>query len=153
MGLLRAFEGLFFTVDADDNVDSEERDARGQPRVTVLAIDDDPVLLDSVAQLLRDMGFNVLTSKSGAKGLDMLNYAAQDVRVVILDYGMPQLNGEKTLEYVRRLNPTAKVIGLTGYKEEDLPASYRDGVDRLLTKPFRSPDLVLVLRELAAARA
>lgn len=152
MGLLKALESWFFDSNSPDNGDGNDLSAAKRVPTTVLAIDDDPVFLGSMKQLLREAGFNVLTSSTAAKGLDVLNYAAHDVKLVVLDYGMPRLDGEKTLAYVRRLNPHVKIVGLTGYKQEDLPESYVKGVDRLIQKPFRSVDFVLALRELAGVR-
>ena len=70
----------------------------GRPRPTILAIDDDQQFLDAMKTLLTDAGFNVLTSSSGPKGLDTLNYAARDIKVVLLDYHMPKFNGAETLD-------------------------------------------------------
>lgn len=153
MGLLKALENWFFASSTSDNGDGDDVSTTERVPTTVLAIDDDPVFLGSITQLLREAGFNVLASQSAAKGLDVLNYAAHDVKLVVLDYSMPRLDGQKTLEYVRKLNPHVKVVGLTGYEQEDLPENYVKGVDRLIQKPFRSIDFILAIRELAGLEA
>jgi CheY-like chemotaxis protein len=113
-----------------------------EPKCTILAIDDDPAVLLTVKTLLVKRGFNVLSSTSSPKGLDLLRYAARDIRIVVLDYSMPKLNGDETLKFVRHLNPNAKVIGLTAMKIEELPKAYLEGVDKLLTKPVIAADLI-----------
>jgi CheY-like chemotaxis protein len=123
------------------------------PKVTVLAIDDDPAMLDVLRPLLKGEGYNVLTAQSGTKGLDMLRFAKRDIRVVVLDYNMPRLNGGETLQYLRKLAPGVKVVGLTGIKPELLPESYRETVDRLVLKPYRSSELLTSIRELLGIRA
>lgn len=116
---------------------------------TILVIDDDQSVLDVVRPMLREAGFNVLTAQSGSKGLDMLRYTQKDVRVVVLDYHMPRLPGSDTLQYLHKIAPHAKVMGLSGVSPELLPEDYRCGVDRLLAKPFRNVELVRAINDLA----
>jgi CheY-like chemotaxis protein len=148
---LRAFGALFFNHSpAGGTVAKDEVDgASGEERYkcTVLAIDDDPTQFEIIRPLLRAEGFKVLTSPSGPKGLDMLRYA-RDVRVVLLDYNMPQLNGSETLAYIRKISPRVKVIAVTGVESNLLPESYRDGVERFLQKPFRTAELVIAINDL-----
>lgn len=146
MGLMRVIEGLFF-AGGDEEQDANSSEL--QEKFTVLAIDDDPTFLENMRELLKPAGITVLTSCSGAKGLDVLHYTPQEIRVVLLDYNMPRLNGKETLHYVRKLNPKAKVLAITGMGTEDLPDDFRQGVDRLLQKPFHSADLIMSLRLLA----
>ncbi len=154
MGLLRAFGALFLNIKTDSaNGRSGNRNGNGsepheRDRGTVLVIDDDPDMLTVLRPLLRAEGFNVLTAVSGAKGLDMLRYCQRDVRVVVLDYNMPRLNGAETLMYLRKLNPHVKVLALTGVETNLLPESFRTGVDRVLAKPYTNSQLINTLNGL-----
>jgi CheY-like chemotaxis protein len=121
-----------------------------EPKSTILVIDDDPVLLQTVKSLLGKRGFNVVTSSSGQKGLDMLRNAAGDIRVVVLDYRMPELNGGETLKFIKQLSPNAKVIGLTAVDLDSVPEAYLDGVDKLLTKPVIATQLIGAIDEFLA---
>src|SRR2546428_8324370 len=102
MGILRAFGALFLNSKGGAvrarNGKGVEPPAEPQVRGTVLAIDDDPSMLEVLRPLLSAEGFNVLTAKSGAKGLDMLRYCQRDVRLVVLDYHMPHFDGAATLD-------------------------------------------------------
>jgi CheY-like chemotaxis protein len=84
--------------------------------------------------------------------LETLRYAAGDIRVVVLDYSMPQLNGGETLNFVRQLSPNAKVIGLTAMNLDSVPKTYLDGVDKLLTKPVIATKLMGAVYELLGDR-
>lgn len=106
-----------------------------EPKSTILVIDDDPIVLQLVKGLLVKRGFNVLSTSSSPKGLDLLRYAARDIRIVVLDYSMPKLDGGETLNHIKQLSPNAKVIGLTANKFDSLPRGYIDGIDKLLSKP------------------
>jgi CheY-like chemotaxis protein len=120
---------------------------------TVLVIDDDPTFLHIATSLLRKHGFDVLMSTTGAKGLNMLCYGPGDIEVVLLDYSMPQLNGAETLGYVRKLNPNVKVIALTAVDPNQLPKSFRDGVDILLQKPFDARKVIDAIHSLLEPEA
>jgi len=122
----------------------------GEPKSTILVIDDDLVLLQTVKSLLGKRGFNVVTSSSGQKGLDMLRDAARDFCVVVLDYRMPGLNGDETLKVIKQLSPNAKVIGLTAVDLDSVPEAYLDGVDKLLTKPVVATQLIGAIDEFLA---
>ncbi len=119
-----------------------------ETKPTVLVIDDDPAVLLTVKSLLGKRGFNVLTSSSAPKGLDLLRYAARDIRIVVLDYSMPKLNGDETLNFIRQLSPDVRVIGITAMKLDSLPKEYLDGVDKLLTKPVIATQLIGAVDEL-----
>ena len=122
----------------------------GEPKSTILVIDDDLVLLQTAKSLLGKRGFNVVTSSSGQKGLDMLRDAARDFCVVVLDYRMPGLNGDETLKVIKQLSPNAKVIGLTAVDLDSVPEAYLDGVDKLLTKPVVATQLIGAIDEFLA---
>ena len=122
----------------------------GEPKSTILVIDDDPVLLQTVKSVLGKRGFSVVTSSSGPKGLDILRDATRDIRLVVLDYRMPELNGDEMLKRVRQLGPNAKVIGLTAIDLDSVPEAYLDEVDKLLTKPVIATELIHAVDELLA---
>jgi len=109
---------------------------------TVLVIDDDQAFLHVLRPILAEEGYNVLTSSSGTKGLNMLRYAPKDVKLVLLDYSMPTFDGAETLRFVRQLGPHAKVIAVTGMDLNLLPESFREGVEAFLHKPFQMKELL-----------
>lgn len=147
--LFRAFEALLFSNSAAARADDDGEKgppARETPQNTVLVIDDDRAFLDVMRASLRDAGFNVLTSPSGPKGLDMLRYAQRDIHAVVLDYNLPGFNGAETLGFVRKLSPTVKVIAISGFDATRLPPGFQEGVDAFLAKPFAGSELVSLLR-------
>ena len=150
MGIFTAAIALFSSGGVGQRERLPERpfDDEAEPKSTILVIDDDPVVLQIVRSLLDKRGFNVLTTSSAPKGLDMLRYAGVDIRIVVLDYSMPRLNGHETLAFVRQLSPNAKVIGLTAMNLDSVPKAYLDGVDKLLRKPVNATLLIGAVCEL-----
>ena len=116
-----------------------------ESKPTVLIIDDDSSFLDAMRTVLGGAGYDVLTSSTGPKGLDMLRYAARDIDAVLLDFNMPRFNGTETLQFLRKLSPQVKVIAVSGVKQTELPAEFREGVERFVPKPFSNGDLLKAL--------
>jgi hypothetical protein len=150
MGIFTAAVALF----SNGGVGQEERKPRRrrddddiEPKGTVLVIDDDPTFLEAIRLLLREAGYNVLTSSTGPKGLDMVRYAPKDVRLVLLDYNMPRFNGAETLEFLRKLNPALKVVAISGFRVAELPESFHRGVEKFISKPFNNEELLKTVKE------
>jgi two-component system cell cycle sensor histidine kinase/response regulator CckA len=120
------------------------------PKATILVIDDDPNFLDTMRVLLRGAGYTVLASSTGPKGLDMIRYAPHGVRMVLLDFNMPGFSGAETLAYLRKLNPSIKVIAVSGFKVNELPPDFRNGVDGFVAKPFSNGELLEAIKTVLA---
>jgi CheY-like chemotaxis protein len=120
------------------------------PRLRLLLVDDDPLLLKSLRDALEADGHVVATADGGAAGIEAFR-AAQDhgepFASVITDLGMPNVDGRKVASAVKDASPTTPIIMLTGWgrrlmSEEETPPH----VDHLLSKPPK-------LRELREALA
>jgi PAS domain S-box-containing protein len=109
------------------------------PRLRILVVDDDPLLLKSLRDILEGDGHEVTTANGGQEGIDGFHAALQRgaaFAVVISDLGMPYIDGRKVASAIKNLSPSTPVILLTGWgqrliAEGDVPAY----VDRVLSKP------------------
>lgn len=119
---------------------------------TILVVDDDASFLHLVSSILRKHGYNVLNASSGVKGLTMFTYAPADIRLVLLDYTMPSLNGDETLRHLRKLNPSIKVVAVTSSAPDKVAASFRDGVDKFLQKPLDAKELIATIDFLVGSK-
>jgi DNA-binding NtrC family response regulator len=81
-------------------------------RATVLLIDDDAGVLDSLRLLLEAYGYGVVTAADGRKGLAAFQKHAP--AVVVTDILMPEQDGIGTIREMRRLRPGAKIIAMSG---------------------------------------
>ncbi len=82
----------------------------------------------------------------------MFTYAPSDIRLVLLDYTMPQLNGDETLQYLRKLNPSIKVVAVTSSDSNQVSARFRDGVDKFLQKPLDAKELIATIDSLVGSK-
>ena len=78
----------------------------------ILCIDDDQSVLECESEFLTTFGYTVLTAPSGDEGLKLASKNCVDV--VIVDYCMPQMNGQEVAIEMRRLRPQVTIIMLSG---------------------------------------
>jgi signal transduction histidine kinase len=109
---------------------------------TILVIDDQEEILISTRYLLEREGHKVLTASSALEGVAL--FRTHSIQLVIVDYLMPQINGEQCIEEIRKLDEDVQILLQTGYSGEHPPRDmlralaiqgYHDkseGPDRLL---------------------
>lgn len=102
---------------------------------TVLVVDDDFLVRMLAVETLRDCGYEVREAEDGDVALDMLR-DDEDVDLLITDVKMPRMNGYELAECALSLRPGMKILLMTGYAQESVPAKITQaGVD-VLYKPF-----------------
>ncbi len=109
---------------------------------TILIVDDEPSILQSLSGLLSDEGFEVLTASNGYEGLKKIEAEAPDI--VLLDIWMPGIDGIETLKEIKKGNPSLQVIIITGHGNvETAVRATKLGAFDLIEKPL-SIDKVIV---------
>src|SRR5664280_1105655 len=97
---------------------SEENTATpSSERIRVLAIDDNDGCLSLYKDLLEPHGFEVVGIANPLKALERFKTESATFSLVLVDYFMPDLDGEETLELLKRLKPSIKVIIASGVEE------------------------------------
>ena len=114
-------------------------------RSLVLCIDDHRQGLHARRLILQGAGYDVITASSGRIGLRLLG--RYPVRLVILDYSMPQMNGEAVAREIRRSHPHVPILMLSG--QLDIPKRVASAVDAFVAKG--DPPAVLLGRLTALA--
>lgn len=115
---------------------------------TVLVVDDEEPVREVAADLLRQLGFEVLAAASGAEGLELFRQHCDELRLVLLDLVMPEMDGAEVLREIRRQDPDARVLLTSGYHErEKIEEMLGSGAAGFLQKPFRAEMLVLRVRD------
>ena len=118
--------------------------------VRVLYVDDEPSLCRAFARMFgNEQGFEVATSTSPLEAANLLEHQPFDV--VISDLRMPGMDGIELLSAVRERRPEARRLLVSGFAdlETALHAINKVGVDRLLTKPCDTSELIAAVRTAA----
>ena len=109
---------------------------------TILIVDDEPSILQSLSGLLEDEGFEVITASSGYEALKLIEAESPDL--VLLDIWMPGIDGIETLQEIKKDNPFIQVIIITGHGTiETAVKATKMGAFDLIEKPL-SIDKVIV---------
>ena len=113
---------------------------------TILAVDDEEMILKAIQRTLRKENYTVFTALGGKEGLKLLE--ARDVDVVISDQNMPDMNGIEFLQKVKANHPNTLTIMLTGQKQVDvaMEAINEAGVYKFILKPWDDEDFKLTIR-------
>jgi CheY-like chemotaxis protein len=114
------------------------------PSGLVLCIDDNQDVLECERAFLESFGYTVLTAPNGGKGLELAS--THSVDVIILDYFMPEMNGQEVAIEMRRLRPQAPIIMLSG--EVDIPKQALKWVDAFITKDCLASQLLPTIAQL-----
>jgi PAS domain S-box-containing protein len=114
--------------------------------LTILAVDDDALVLLNTAALLEDLGHTVLTASSGAQALTMFEQHG-DIELIITDQAMPRMTGVQLAVQIKAVSPDLPIILATGYAE--LPPDADPSLARI-GKPYGQDDLERAIQ--AAAR-
>ena len=101
-----------------------------QPNVLLINRNRDGVLVRSL--LLEELGCHVVVAQTGEEGLKIFEASTFDV--VVTDYRMPRMNGVELIERIRKVNPQARVILLSGYVEALSLTTENTGADIVLAK-------------------
>jgi CheY-like chemotaxis protein len=119
------------------------------PALTILAVDDDDLVLTNTASMLEDLGHTVIPASSGAEALGILR-SNRNLDLLITDQAMPHMTGIQLAHAVRKERPDLPVLLATGYAE--LSPGAESDVPRL-TKPFMQKDLAQAIARIAAQRS
>ncbi|WP_095152221.1 PAS domain-containing sensor histidine kinase [Pseudomonas sp. Irchel s3b5] len=111
------------------------------PRLCVLVVDDDSLVLTSTSLLLEDLGHRVVSAASGARALELFD-SEPDINLVITDMAMPQMSGAQLAHAIRLMNPALPIILATGYAER--LEGFAAHLPRL-SKPFTQLNLVEII--------
>jgi two-component system cell cycle sensor histidine kinase/response regulator CckA len=130
----------------------DARDLTGAGRV-MLVEDDDPVRMFA-ARALRSKGYRVVEAKSGETALEQIRGAAGPIDLLITDIVMPDIDGPRLVRQVRELNPSIKVIFISGYAED----AFRQRLDserdiHFLAKPFSLKQLAMKVKEVLQSQS
>ena len=116
------------------------------PRYTILAVDDDALVLMNTAALLEDLGHAVIEADSASHAL-AISRERNDIDLIVTDQAMPDMTGIELIAAVDELRPDMPLIIASGYGE-DVARSGRDAVR--LAKPFSQAQLAKAIEAATA---
>lgn len=123
-----------------------------QKTATILVIDDEKDVRDTLLDILKESGHSAVAANSGTQGLKL--FAEGKFDLVFTDLGMPGMSGYQVAEEIKKLDSRVPVFLITGWhvhlSEEQLAAS---GIDLVLNKPFQLHQVLELVQQGLALRA
>jgi len=136
---------------------STKKVSRGAPIVqtlqkgseTILVVDDEALILDVGRSMLEKLGYRVIPAGNGEDAISILSGMRAKVDLVILDLIMPGLDGGKTFDRIRTIDPTLRVLLSSGYAlDGQAEAVLKKGCSGFIQKPFTLQELSNKIRSI-----
>jgi len=123
---------------------ASERAAAAQ---RILLIEDNADARESLRMVLENAGHDLLEAVDGETGVERA--ISQRPRLALVDIGLPGIDGCEVAKRIRSVDPSIRLVALTGYgRDEDLAASRAAGFDAHLVKPVSVEQLGSLIKEL-----
>jgi PAS domain S-box-containing protein len=117
-------------------------------RETILLVEDEPAVLKLTAKMLENLGYTVLAASTPGEAISMARERAGEIRLLLTDVVMPEMNGRELAGNLLSLDPRLKCLFMSGYTADII--SQRGELDegvRFIQKPFALRELAARVRE------
>jgi CheY-like chemotaxis protein len=116
---------------------------------TVLLVDDEEAVRHIGQEMLKAMGYHVLTASDGKEAIGIYGEHRDDISIVLLDMVMPRMGGAETYDNLKHMNSDVKVLLLSGYSVDGQATEILDrGCDGFIQKPFDMKELSGKMRQI-----
>ena len=116
---------------------------------TVLMVDDEKDILEVGRELLKAIGYKVLTAIDGNEAIEIYKKNMDKIDIILLDMIMPTMSGGKVFDIIKKINPNAKVLLITGYSlDNQVTKILNRGCDGFIQKPFNLNELSGKIRKI-----
>ena len=119
----------------------------------ILVVDDEQIILRLATTAIAEAGFRAAVAENGTAGLDCYLKLKDEICLVLADVLMPWVNGIEMAERILEVEPTAKIVLMSGYSDAVLPTPGPNRVLPFIRKPFLSADLIQKIRSVLGAAA
>ena len=119
----------------------------GKRQITILIVEDDDDLRESLAASLSDEGYHVVWAQDADEAIK--NVKAHKVNIVFMDICLPGMNGVEVYKAIKKIQPVATTVMMTGYFVQDLvSAAITAGAYDVLYKPFTVDDILKMIKKI-----
>jgi CheY-like chemotaxis protein len=144
---------IYLPASAPDDQKDEDRelDVAGDVLCTetVLLVDDEAMVLNVAGDMMRTMGYTVITASDGSTAVNLYSENHQRIDLVMLDMVMPDMSGSDVFDEIKKINPHAKVLLSSGYSLNGQASRIMErGCDGFIQKPFTLDEISILLRQI-----
>jgi DNA-binding response OmpR family regulator len=117
--------------------------------VEILIIDDEPVCLESISLILQMKKFSPRTAENGEEGIAKAEQYADSIKLILLDFMLPDMSGEEVLKKLKENSKTANipVIIQTGALDQNIRSNevIKNNAAAYLSKPYKTAALMQLI--------
>jgi len=116
---------------------------------TILTVDDDPTMLDLVAEVLNPLGYKVLLANNGEEALEIAASGGDKIDLLLTDVMLPGIKGQELAQKMITAYPEIRVLFMSGYLCPSMAHSTSEkGFEAFLQKPFTPSAMLRKMRKL-----
>jgi PAS domain S-box-containing protein len=113
---------------------------------TILIVDDEPLILRTVKEVLESNGYQTITAGHGADAIVLFKEQAAQIDAVLLDMMMPEIDGPAVMQAMQQIDPHVRVIACSGLRSSDrVRTIFAAGAKAFLEKPYSEEHLLETL--------
>jgi two-component system, cell cycle sensor histidine kinase and response regulator CckA len=114
---------------------------------TILLVEDEELLLESVHHLLESKGYKVYVAQDGKEAVKLFREHKQNIDLVLTDLGLPGISGKEEFAKLKEINLEVKVIMASGFFEPDVKSELlKAGVKGFIQKPYVPDEILRIIR-------
>ncbi len=120
-------------------------------RASVLVVDDDPLVRETVGEILEATGVPFILASGGEMAIETLRERGDEIGLAIIDMIMDGMHGPETFRRLRAIRPDLRTIIASGYtRDGEVDQLLIEGADAFIGKPFNIADLSSLIERLLA---
>jgi CheY-like chemotaxis protein len=133
--------------DVEEDIILEKKIAQGSG--TILIVDDEEMIIDVGKMMLEKLGYRAIVAVGGMQAVEIILEMGDEIDLVILDLIMPGIDGSKTFDRIRAIQPDIPVMLSSGYSIDGQATEIlKRGGNGFIQKPFQISDLSQAIRKI-----
>jgi len=116
----------------------------------ILVADDEDSIREITSSILETYGYKVLSASDGSEAIALYAQNKDKIKVVLMDMMMPVMDGQTSIQAIRKINPQIRIIAASGLAEKDkLETIANIQVQAFLPKPYTAERLLRTIHEVS----
>ena len=128
------------------NIHSTNEGWRGEGKI--LVVDDEKPVREVVQRTFEKCGFEVYSAEDGLQAVEIFEQMCHQIKLVVLDMTMPNMDGNETFAALRKIRPDIPVILSSGYTEQDTMENFDGDLAGFIQKPYRTSALIAKVQQI-----
>jgi len=132
----------------DDEAGRADSSIESRRDELILLVEDEGLLRSVTKRFLEEAGFRVVEAEDGAQGIERFKQHAQEIRLILLDFVLPQMDGLSVLTEIRKMRSDVDAIVCSSYLPPGIAQRFLQlGVRRFIEKPYSPLQIITDVHE------